>query len=184
MTRLIGIAVLGAASVALPADAPVRVHAKPKPLPTGAVTHDWVSFLGPTHNSVSTETKLQHEWPKGGPTLLWEMSKGTGYSSPAIQGDRLVYMHRLGGQERVECLHPETAVRHWEFSYGTQFEDRYGYNNGPRASPVIDGDRVYTYGAKVSSIACGLRTARSSGNATSPRITKSRRTSSGRLPPR
>ena len=30
----------------------------------------------------------------------------------------------------------------------TQFEDRYGYNNGPRASPVIDGDRVYTYGAE------------------------------------
>lgn len=126
----------------------VRFHLKPKPLPAGAVTHDWKYFLGPEHNGTSTETKLLHQWPKAGPPLVWEMRKGTGYSSPAIQGDRLVYMHRVGNQEKVECLHPETGAKYWEFSYPTQFEDRYGYNNGPRASPVIDGDRVYTYGAE------------------------------------
>jgi outer membrane protein assembly factor BamB len=125
-----------------------RFHVKPKPLPPGAVTHDWKSFLGPQHNSISTETKLLRDWPKGGPTLVWEFRKGTGYSSPAISGDRLVYFHRLDNRERVECLHPETGQRYWDFSYPTQFEDRYGYNNGPRASPVIDGDRVYTYGAE------------------------------------
>jgi outer membrane protein assembly factor BamB len=76
------------------------------------------------------------------------MKKGTGYSSPAISGERLVYLHRVGDQERVECLHPETGAKYWEFTYPTKFEDRYGYNNGPRASPVIDGDRVYTYGAE------------------------------------
>jgi len=48
----------------------------------------------------------------------------------------------------VECLHRETGERYWQFAYPTDFEDRYGYNNGPRASPVIDGDRVYTYGAE------------------------------------
>lgn len=126
----------------------VRVHAKPKPLPRGAVTHDWPSFLGPAHNAISTETKLQRQWPAGGPTLLWEFRKGTGYSSPAIAGSHLVYMHRVSNQEKVECLHPETGGKYWEFAYPTQFEDRYGYNNGPRASPVIDGDRVYTYGAE------------------------------------
>jgi outer membrane protein assembly factor BamB len=126
----------------------VRVHAKPKPLPAGAVTHDWKSFLGPTHNAISTETRLLRDWPQGGPTLLWELRKGTGYSSPAISGDYLVYFHRLKDREKVECLHPETGAKYWDFDYPTQFEDRYGYNNGPRASPVIDGDRVYTYGAE------------------------------------
>ena len=126
----------------------VTFHSKPKPLPAGAVTHDWTSFLGPTHNAVSTETRLLQKWPAGGPKLVWEMKKGTSYSSPAISGDRLVFIHRVGNEERVECLHRETGERYWQFSYPTQFEDRYGYNNGPRASPVIDGDHVYTYGAE------------------------------------
>jgi outer membrane protein assembly factor BamB len=126
----------------------VTFHSKPKPLPAGAVSHDWPAFLGPTHNGVSTETKLLRAFPPQGLTLVWEMRKGTGYSSPAISGDRLVFLHRQANQEIVECLHPETGERYWMFSYPTTFEDRYGYNNGPRASPVIDGGRVYTYGAQ------------------------------------
>ena len=134
----------------------VKVYTKPKPLAKGAVTHDWTQFLGPTLNGISTETKLLKTWPKagtkvgakGGPTLVWQMEKGTGYSSPAIAGKRLVFLHRMGNEEIVECLHPETGRRYWTFKYPTEYEDRYGYNNGPRASPLIDGDYVYTYGAE------------------------------------
>jgi len=135
----------------------VRFHSKPKPLPQGAVTHDWKSFLGPSHNGTSTETRLLREWPKAGPALVWEMRKGTGYSSPAISGDRLVYFHRVEDRERVECLHPETGAKYWDFSYPTKFEDRYGYNNGPRASPVIDEDRMYAYGAEGKLHCLGLQ---------------------------
>jgi outer membrane protein assembly factor BamB len=63
-------------------------------------------------------------------------------------GDHLIFMHRLGNEELVECLHPETGLIQWQFRYATVFEDRYGYNNGPRSSPVIDGERVYTVGAE------------------------------------
>ena len=118
---------------------------KPKPLPAGAVTHDWPAFLGPTHNGISTETRLSRVLP---PPLVWEHVKGTSYTSPAIAGDRLLHLHRVGDEEIVECLHAETAARRWEFRYPTAFEDRYGYNNGPRASPVISGGRVYTMGAE------------------------------------
>ena len=123
-------------------------HKKPKPLSAGALTHDWKSFLGPSHNAISSETKLLKKFPESGPPLVWEMKKGTSYSSPAIAGDRLVYIHRVGDKERVECLHPETGELYWRFEYGTSFRDRYGYNNGPRTSPVIDEDRVYTYGSQ------------------------------------
>ena len=126
----------------------VTFRSKPKPLPPGAVTHDWKSFLGPTHNAISTETKLLPEFPRKGPKLVWEMKTGEGYSSPAVVGDRLVYLHRVGNEERVECLHPETGERYWKFSYSTNYRDRYGYSSGPRASPVIDGDYVYIYGAQ------------------------------------
>ncbi|HUG81065.1 MAG TPA: PQQ-binding-like beta-propeller repeat protein [Bryobacterales bacterium] len=125
----------------------VTFHTDPKPLHAEAVTHDWTSFLGPTHNAVSTETRLLKDFGDSGPMLVWVLEKGTSYTSPAIQGDYLVYLHRVGNAERVECLHPATGQMYWQFEYPTDFSDRYGYNNGPRASPVIDGDRVYTYGA-------------------------------------
>jgi len=122
-----------------------RVTRPPRPLAAGAVTHDWPSFLGPSHDGVSTETKLSRTLP---PPLVWEFSRGSGYASPAVAGDRLVFIHRLANEEIVECLHAETGAGRWQFRYPTAFEDRYGYNNGPRASPVIDGDRVYTVGAE------------------------------------
>jgi len=117
----------------------------PRPLPAGAVTHDWRSFLGPLHNSTSSETKLTRTLP---PSLVWEMPKGEGYTAPAITGERLVFLHRLEDEEVVECLHPETGARQWQFRYPTAYQDRYGYNNGPRSSPVIDARRFSPTGAE------------------------------------
>ena len=125
--------------------AQTRLHRSPKPLSDDAVTHDWTSFLGPSSNAVSTETHLNRTLP---PPLVWEFAKGSGYASPAIAGARLVFVHRLRDEEIVECLHPETGSRLWQYRYGSAYRDRYGYNNGPRSSPVIDGDRVYTLGAE------------------------------------
>ncbi|MCY3758841.1 MAG: hypothetical protein OXG96_14055 [Acidobacteria bacterium] len=99
----------------------VRFHSRPKPLPRGAATHDWTSFLGPSHNGVSTETRLLKDWPDGGPPLVWELAKGTGYTSPAIHGSRLVYFYRQGQEEIVDCLHPETGQGYWTFRYPTGY---------------------------------------------------------------
>jgi outer membrane protein assembly factor BamB len=118
---------------------------RPKALSKDAVTSDWAAFLGPTHNGVSMETNLSRKLP---PPLLWEFAKGTGYTSPSIVGERLVFLHRVGNEEIVECMHAETGASRWRFRYATVFEDRYGYNNGPRSSPVIDGERVYTMSAE------------------------------------
>ena len=136
---------IGHALLAPFAFAQTRNVAKPKTLAGDAVTDDWTTFLGPTHNAVSTETKLSRKLP---PPLIWEFAKGTSYTSPAIAGDRLLYLHRIGKEEVLECLHPETGARSWQVRYPTDFEDRYGYNNGPRASPIIDAERAYTVGAQ------------------------------------
>lgn len=126
----------------------VTFHRKAKPLPNGAETEDWPHFLGPRRNLVSGETKLLAKIPADGPPKVWELQKGTGYSSPSIAGDRLLFLHRIENEERVECLHPETGEMYWSFAYPTTFSDRYGYNNGPRSTPAIVDDRVYTYGAQ------------------------------------
>ncbi len=126
----------------------VTRHRSPRALPDGAVTEDWPGFLGVRGEPVSRETMLLRDFGSTGPRLLWELAKGTGYSSPSIQGAYLVYMHRVGSQEVVECLKPSTGERYWNYRYATDFEDRYGYNNGPRSSPVINEGHVYTYGAQ------------------------------------
>jgi outer membrane protein assembly factor BamB len=145
LTRRHWIQGLLAQTIARAAHAQTRVHAAPKPLAKDAVTHEWRSFLGPTRNAVSTETRLNRTLP---PRLLWEFTKGTGYASPAVAGDRVLFIHRAGNEEVVVCLGAETGARQWEFRYPTDFEDRYGYNNGPRSSPIVEGDRVYSVGAQ------------------------------------
>ena len=50
----------------------------------------------------------------------------------------------------MECLHPDTGAVQWVFKYATAYRDRYGYNDGPRSSPVLEPrhNRVYTMGAE------------------------------------
>ncbi|MDQ3812827.1 MAG: PQQ-like beta-propeller repeat protein [Armatimonadota bacterium] len=128
--------------------AELKFHHAPKPLATDAVTHEWRSFLGPTHNAISTETPLLKRFDKNGPPVVWEVSRGEGYASPAVVGQRVVVFHRVGDEEVVECLHAETGRRFWKHSYPTAYEDRYGFSGGPRCQPVSDGDYVYTFGAE------------------------------------
>jgi outer membrane protein assembly factor BamB len=123
----------------------ITVFAQAHPLAKDAVTADWPCFLGPHHNGVCDETKLLKALPKEGPRLLWSMTRGTGYCSPSVAKDHLVYLHRDGDAEIVECLQAETGARLWSKRFPSNYNDRYGYNNGPRATPIIDNDRIYTF---------------------------------------
>jgi outer membrane protein assembly factor BamB len=53
---------------------------------------------------------------------------------------------RFGDKARLYCLNAETGEQIWQFESPTDYQDMYGYNNGPRCSPVIDDDRVYALG--------------------------------------
>src|SRR5260370_40194505 len=54
---------------------------------------DWPQWRGPERTGISKETGLLREWPKDGPTLLWEKKEiGGGDSTPAGGGDRLYLM--------------------------------------------------------------------------------------------
>jgi outer membrane protein assembly factor BamB len=106
---------------------------------------DWPCFLGPTHDSKSSETGIQ-PWPKAGPNVLWQTKLGAGYSAPVISRGRLFQLSRYGDQVRLTCMESETGKFLWKFEHPSDFEDLYGYDNGPRCSPVVDDDRVYTFG--------------------------------------
>ena len=124
----------------------LQFHAAPRPLAIDAVTEAWPHFLGPHYNATTRETHLLDRWPAGGPKKVWELATGEGYACPVLAGGKLVYFHRVDGNETVDCLDPETGRRLWRVDYPVSYEDRYGFSPGPRASAVIDGELVFTVG--------------------------------------
>lgn len=109
---------------------------------------DWPQFLGPRADGASSETGLLDEFPADGPAILWAKEVGAGYSAPSVRGGRLVYHHRLGYEEIVECVDATTGKEIWRHGYGSRYRDPYGYNNGPRCTPLVTGEHVYVYGAE------------------------------------
>src|SRR2546427_5773856 len=109
---------------------------------------DWPRFLGPLGTGSSRETGLLDKWPSNGPPLLWQKSIGTGYGPPSVLGDKLVFHHRREDEEIVECVDAATGAERWRYAYPSHFIDPYGYNNGPRSSPLLSGNRCYTFGAE------------------------------------
>ncbi len=120
----------------------------PTALAPTAVVSDWPSFLGPTHNAFTPETNLLEDLSKTPPRLVWEMKKGQGYAAPAIVDGRLIIFHRVGDEEVLDCLDATNGNRFWQFKYATAYQDRYGYCDGPRSSPVIADGRVFAIGAE------------------------------------
>jgi outer membrane protein assembly factor BamB len=120
-------------------------------LPTFAAANgggDWPQLLGPRANGISAEIGLLDHWPAGGPPLVWEKQIGTGYGAPSVLGDRLVFHHRIGEEEVAECLEAATGKPLWHGSYPSHYSDPYGYNNGPRSTPLLTSNLCYTFGAE------------------------------------
>src|SRR5438874_4771465 len=109
---------------------------------------DWPQFLGPNANGTSGETGLLEKWPANGPPITWEKKIGAGYSSPSVRSNLLVLHHRLGNEEIVEAFQLSDGKPVWHYAYPSHFVDPYGYNNGPRGTPLLIQDRCYTLGAE------------------------------------
>jgi outer membrane protein assembly factor BamB len=115
---------------------------------TRASASDWPQFLGPTRNGVYGGQTLTASWPKDGPPVVWQRKVGQGFSGPAVASDKLVLFHRIDDKETVECLDAKTGKGLWSFDYPTAYRDDFGFDEGPRATPAIADDHVYTYGAE------------------------------------
>jgi hypothetical protein len=109
---------------------------------------DWPMFLGPTADGISQETELRDNWPTNGPPQLWAKDIGTGYSAPSLRGETLILHHRLGNEEIIEALQAADGKPIWKFSYPSFYRDPFGYNNGPRCTPLLSETHCYTFGVE------------------------------------
>lgn len=123
-----------------------------------AAAADWPEFLGPSRDATSPETALLEKLPPTGPKILWQREVGTGYSAPSVRGDLLVLHHRTGKEEVVEAMHAVTGETRWRHTYPSSFIDPFGYNNGPRCTPLLTADRCYTFGAEGVLLCLDLQT--------------------------
>jgi outer membrane protein assembly factor BamB len=113
-----------------------------------AAAEDWPQFLGVNRDGVYRGPALAETWPASGPRVVWRKQVGQGFSGPAVAQGRLILFHRVGNQEVVESLDPATGSRQWQLAYPTTYRDDFGFDEGPRAVPVVAGGIVYTFGAQ------------------------------------
>jgi outer membrane protein assembly factor BamB len=109
---------------------------------------DWPQFLGPNRDGVYAGDDIGAKFPAGGPEVVWERKAGAGFSNPVVANGRLILFHRQSGKEIVEALDAATGKPVWKFEYPTSYRDDFGFDEGPRAAPVVSGGQVYTFGAE------------------------------------
>jgi outer membrane protein assembly factor BamB len=110
----------------------------------GISTKDWPGWRGPNRDGVSAETNLLTVWPENGPPKLWERPAGGGYSSLAVAAGRVYTILQDGSDEAAVCWDAKKGKELWRFRYPALYRNDYG--NGPRSTPMVDGDYVYTVG--------------------------------------
>src|SRR4051794_27781675 len=117
-----------------------------------AVADDWPQWGGPQRDSVWRESGIVEKLPAVDPqtSMLprkWTAKIGSGYAGPAVANGRVFVTNRIADQnlERVLCFDAETGKELWKHEY----EPRYTISSplGPRATPTVDGGRVYALGA-------------------------------------
>ncbi len=104
---------------------------------------DWPQFRGPNRDGKSPETGLLKAWPEGGMTPLWvAQGLGEGYSSVAVAGG-FAYTTGMVGEEHEGVLHAFdlSGNPRWHRRFGPEWSE--GANPGTRATPTVDGGRVY-----------------------------------------
>lgn len=103
----------------------------------------WPQWRGLRRDGVAHQPDLLTAWPPSGPKRLWKADVGVGFSSMAVADGRVYTMWRQGKEEIVACLDANSGKEVWRFPYPCPGTHDY---SGPRSTPTLDGDRLYTVG--------------------------------------
>jgi outer membrane protein assembly factor BamB len=113
---------------------------------------DWPQWGGPQRDLVWRESGIVESLPAADPATgmlprVWTAKIGSGYTGPAVAEGRVFVADRIADEnlERVLCFDAETGEELWKHAYETRYS--ISYPLGPRATPAVDGDRVYALGA-------------------------------------
>ena len=117
---------------------------------------DWPEWRGSGRQGVWTETGIIERIPPDGLKVKWRTPVQAGYSGPSVSAGRVFLLDYSQARERALCLDEITGEILWTRAWEAEYRGL-DYASGPRATPTVDGDRVYVLGA-MGSLKC-LRTA-------------------------
>jgi len=112
---------------------------------------DWPEIRGKGRLGVWNETGILDKFPEGGLKVLWRTPIRAGYSGPAVADGRVFVLdyietQRPRGTERAVALDQKTGKILWTREWQADYRG-ISWPVGPRATPTVDGDRVYVAGA-------------------------------------
>lgn len=114
------------------------------PLAQGA---GWPQFGGPRRNFTADARGLATTWPAAGPKQLWKRELGEGFSPIAVEDGAIYTMYQRGEFEFTIAMDAETGFTIWQSPYSAPITSSMSRAPGPRATPLVVGDAVYTVGA-------------------------------------
>lgn len=104
---------------------------------------DWPQFLGPNRNGISAETDLIDRFGEDGPVEVWRISPGVGMSGFAIVGGTAYTLTQNDDAQFALALDAETGDERWRTPLAPPYANSMG--DGPRASPAVRGNRLFTF---------------------------------------
>ena len=114
---------------------------------------DWPQWRGGDRLGVWTETGILREFPDDGLIVKWRAPVNGGFAGPAVADARVFVLDYLEtepayGKERILALDEDTGEVLWSHEWDTTYRMlMMSYATGPRATPTVDGGRVYLTGA-------------------------------------
>lgn len=112
-----------------------------------AANGDWPQWRGPNRDGISTEKGLLQDWPAGGPPLAWKATGlGAGHSTVSISGNRIITSGDKGETSYLLAFNLADGKPLWSTKLGQAGAPGWGGFAGPRSTPTIDGELVFTVG--------------------------------------
>jgi outer membrane protein assembly factor BamB len=114
------------------------------PIPT---PEDMPEYRGVNRDGVVIGPPLATDWARTPPRELWRRPCGEGYASFSVVGDFVVTLEQRGVNEAIVCYDAATGSERWVRDYPARFFQ--GMDGpGPRATPTISGQDVFSLGAQ------------------------------------